>query len=416
MPDLIPSGQTTVVGSGELRSFSDVANAGTIQNAGTTIDAEPIDTVIASGVGRGVGSATTNRVTNPTASGNALGIGAATTDNFTNAIASGVGKAFGRAVSKNLSVQLASGVGRGVGSASAITADYIRSGETFTIPSGGQTGFDDAQNAGTITNAGTSVDVQQPASVSATGIGNGIGQATTDLPRRSSANGAGLGVGNAIAEPQTESVATGIGKGLGAAGIAKGVSASGVGRGIGAAIESPFQELAASGIGTGFGTGRNPLPFDPIQQIIRLIENTDNSRWRTDKPDRIDSIWEYSHNDRINFTGSAFYIYTPTDSVVDKFGIEGDSLNQTITIEILIMTLSPSETQGYVNDTAKFISQLYNDNTVNSGLFHRFGSISAADLRNEHITQQTDHYIASISFEIQRFSDIEPLESVGDFI
>jgi hypothetical protein len=339
MPDSISSGQTTVVGSGELRSFDDVANAGTIKNAGTTIDAEPINTVIASGVGRGVGSGTTNRFNTSFASGAGLGIGAAT--------------AF--RVNPDPS---ASGTGRGVGSSSAITADYIRSGETFSIPSTRQTGFDDVQNAGTITNAGTSVDIQQPASV----------------------------------------------------------SASGAGLGIGAAIKPEFFEFsAATGIGRGFGTARNPRPFDPVQQVIRLIENTDDSRWRTDKPDRVAAIWEYSHNDRINFPGSAFYVYTPSDATVDKFGIEGDSLNQTITIEILIMTLSEFETQGYINNTVQFISQLYNDNTENSGLFHRFGSISAADLRNEHITQQTDHYIATVSFEIQRFRDIDSLQSAGDF-
>jgi len=191
--------------------------------------------------------------------------------------------------------------------------------------------------------------------------------------------------------------------------------ASGIGLGIGTGNQRVFETIAASGFGEMRGTARKPIPFDPIQQIAKLIKKTNDSRWRYGKPDRIAPIWEYSHNDRINFPGAAFYIYTPADSTVDKFGIEGDSFNQTITIEIIIMTLESTETQGYVGDTAEFITQLYNDNTQNTVQFHRFGNITASDLRNEHMGQQTDHYLASVTFEIQRFNSVRDLESVGQF-
>jgi hypothetical protein len=251
-------------------------------------------------------------------------------------------------------------------------------------------------------------------SVSATGNGIGAGQATTTNITDVGASGVGRGLGAAITEPEIKSTASGIGNGFGKATppFGRKASASGVGRGLGEAVESRSRQSKARGIGRGFGAAQNSLPFDPVQEITRLIQRTDNSRWQKGKPDRIDPIWEYSHNDRINFPGSAFYIYTPTDSVVDKFGIEGESFNQTLTIEILIMTLDPTDTQNYINDTATFLSQLFNDNTNISRSFHRFGNISASDLRNEHITQQTDHYIATVSFEIQRFGDVESLDSL----
>jgi hypothetical protein len=153
--------------------------------------------------------------------------------------------------------------------------------------------------------------------------------------------------------------------------------------------------------------------FDPIQAVTALLADFDSPRWTFDKPERIAPIWEYSHNDRINFTDTALYLYTPTDSAVKKFSIDDDSVNQPITIEVLIMTLDESETQAYLNDVSRFIQQLYDDNTQLTP-FHRFSNINTADLRNEHITQQTDHYLASVTFEVQRFSDIQtPTASVA---
>jgi len=116
----------------------------------------------------------------------------------------------------------------------------------------------------------------------------------------------------------------------------------------------------------------------------------------------------------VNFPNPALYVYTPSDASIDKFGIEGESFNQTITIEILVMTLEATETQAYISETAELITQLYDDNTANSN-FHRFGNINLADLRNEHVPQQTDHYIGTVTFEIQRFAAIPALQSVGAF-
>jgi hypothetical protein len=309
----------------------------------------------------------------------------------------------------------------------------IKSGTTVNI-SGGQTvQTPQMQNAGTVTNAGTT---QQFRSNVASGSGSGLGTATS-FPPNGVASGSGSAIGSATPLVQAQSSATGVGQVAGAArtspipfpiasGIGEGVgtatkslidftSASGIGEGVGTATKDVSKSTVASGIGEMFGTARKPIPFDPIQQIIKLINDTNDSRWRYGKPERIAPIWEYSHNDRINFPNPAFYIYTPAESTVDKFGIEGDSFNQTITIEILIMTLEATETQGYVGDTAEFITQLYDDNTQNTVNFHRFGNITASDLRNEHMGQQTDHYLASVTFEIQRFDSIRDLESVGAF-
>ena len=332
----------------------------------------------------------------------------------------------------------------------------VQSGESILISSGETFRALEIQNAGTVSNAGTSSQLKSARLATGSGVGSGLGSAVSQrqTPRLAtgtgsgvgssittrfeqiSASGIGSGVGSAVSKLKTDTVAAGTGSGVGSAitqfkrlSVARGSGlgagsaitqfkrlpvATGSGLGAGSATTTRFEQISASGIGLGFGSATNPVPFDPIRQIVRLLESTNETAWRYGKPERIAPIWEYSHNDRVNYPDPALYIYTPAESVVDKFGIEGDNFNQTITIEILIMTLESSETQGYVGDTTTLITQLFDDNAKNSN-FHRFSNVNAADLRNEHITQQTDHYLASVTFEIQRFAPIRDLQEVGAF-
>jgi len=418
----IQSGTTVFINSGQTVQTPQVKNAGTITNAGTT---QQFRSNVASGSGSGIG--TTSLFT-------------------TRARASGIGEVFGTAIDTRVKIVSAGTDPRADIQVNSFSTREIERDETVRAI--------EIQNAGTITNAGTTQVSQAPLRQ---GIGESVGTARTSPIPFSKAAGLGEGFGTATAQPDTDSVASGIGEGIGtanqapiftqiAAGLGEGFGtataqpdtdsvasgigemfgqattspltdrqASGIGEGIGSGNQRVFETIAASGIGEMFGTARKPIPFDPIQQIVKLINDTNDSRWRYGKPERIAPIWEYSHNDRINFPNPALYIYTPAESTVDKFGIEGESFNQTITIEILIMTLEATETQGYVGDTAEFITQLYNDNTQNTKQLHRFGNITASDLRNEHMGQQTDHYLASVTFEIQRFDSIRDLESVGQF-
>jgi len=378
----IQSGTTVFVNSGQTVQTPQVQNAGTITNAGTT---QQFRSNAASGFGSGIG--TTSLFTKRTR-------------------ASGIGDAVGTVIDTRVKTVSAGADPRPDIQVNRFSTREISKDEIIQAV--------EIQNAGTVTNAGTTEVSQVPPRQ---GIGEGVGTARTSPIPFSKAAGLGEGFGTTIAQPDTDSVASGIGEMFGQATTSRLTDrqASAIGLGIGTGNQRVFETIAASGFGEMRGTARKPIPFDPIQQIVKLVRETNDSRWRYGKPDRIAPIWEYSHNDRINFPNPAFYIYTPAESTVDKFGIEGDSFNQTITIEILIMTLEATETQGYVGDTAEFITQLYNDNTQNTVQFHRFGNITASDLRNEHMGQQTDHYLASVTFEIQRFNSVRDLESVGQF-
>jgi hypothetical protein len=126
----------------------------------------------------------------------------------------------------------------------------VQSGESILISSGETFRALEIQNAGTVSNAGTSSQLKSARLATGSGVGSGLG--------------------SAVSQRQTPRLATG--SGLGA----------------GSATTTRFEQISASGIGLGFGSATNPVPFDPIRQIVRLLESTNDSRWRYGKPERID--------------------------------------------------------------------------------------------------------------------------------
>ncbi|AFH22329.1 hypothetical protein OSG_eHP22_00235, partial [environmental Halophage eHP-22] len=188
----IQSGTTVFINSGQAVQTPQVQNAGTITNAGTT-------------------------------------------QQFRSNVASGSGSGLGTAQAQEKRLKTASGFGEGFGQSSAITAEFIKSGQTVDIDRVIRDGFDDIQNAGTLTNAGATIDIKQdkialPAATN--GQGQLFGQATTSRFTDRQASGIGETFGQATTSRFTDRQATGIGQGLGTA------------------IEKPFRLLSARGIVT----------------------------------------------------------------------------------------------------------------------------------------------------------------------
>jgi len=148
------------------------------------------------------------------------------------------------------------------------------------------------------------------------------------------------------------------------------------------------------------------LKEDSVDAIVEILDRTsDGSYNRTlDAPDRIAPIWEYDHNDRINYDKPAVYVWSPADGSISKFSIDGDNFLDDTTIEILIMTLDPKLTKDYQLDILQIIADYYDDNKALTD-FYDIKPTGKADLRNEHVSGRTDHYIASVTLETNRFGE-----------
>jgi hypothetical protein len=143
-----------------------------------------------------------------------------------------------------------------------------------------------------------------------------------------------------------------------------------------------------------------------VETVVDLLDGTADAEYKLtqSKPDRINPIWEYDHNDRVNYADPAFYVWSPTDADISKFSIDGDNLLEDTSVEVLIFTLDATKTKNYQRDVLEILSDYYDDNTDNTS-YYEIAPQSASDLRNEHISGRTDHYIASVTVETNRFGD-----------
>jgi hypothetical protein len=144
-------------------------------------------------------------------------------------------------------------------------------------------------------------------------------------------------------------------------------------------------------------------PF-AVETIVDLLDGTADAEYTLtqSKPDRINPIWEYDHNDRVNYADPAFYVWSPTDADISKFSIDGDNLLEDTSVEVLIFTLDATKSKNYQRDVLEILSDYYDDTTDNTS-YYEIAPQSASDLRNEHISGRTDHYITSVTVETNRF-------------
>ncbi|AFH23058.1 hypothetical protein OSG_eHP42_00065 [environmental Halophage eHP-42] len=314
---VINSSSTRGIERDEISQAVKIRNAGTVTNAGTTRVSQ---TPPRQGIGEGVGTARTSPIPFSKAAGLGEGFGTATAQPDTDAVASGIGQAVGAARTSPIPFPRASGSGAGLGTARTSPIPFPRAsgiGEGFGTavenpirnisagvfsPERLQVNTNDiqdirndkiisrveVQNAGTVRNEGTT-QVSQTPSQPKDGIGEMFGQATTSRLTDRQASGFSEGLGTARTSPIPFPRASGRGSGLGTA----------------QAQEKRLK--TASGFGASSGKSIPLTLFDPIGHMATILSNITKSEVRLPKPERIAPIWEYSHNDRVNFPDPAVY-------------------------------------------------------------------------------------------------------------
>jgi hypothetical protein len=141
-----------------------------------------------------------------------------------------------------------------------------------------------------------------------------------------------------------------------------------------------------------------------VEAIHDLLTGADATDWATagDPPDRFGFLWDFDHNDRINYPDPALYLWSPVDTDISKFSADGDRMLEDNTVEIVVMTLDSLTTKQYERDVIQIISQYYDDNESDTE-FYTIPPSNKSDLRNEHIPQQTDHYMSTVHVEPRKY-------------
>jgi len=138
---------------------------------------------------------------------------------------------------------------------------------------------------------------------------------------------------------------------------------------------------------------------NPTQAVIDILEGYGN--WPAQSPDtfRIEQVTPRSQMQGSN--SLAIYAWTSSPIEQDDFAAEGDTSDDSTTVQVLIKGLDESDTQKTATEARKLLEE-YNRDNGSLTEFHEINPSQTRDLRDENNKRSTDPFIFGIQVRVQR--------------
>lgn len=147
---------------------------------------------------------------------------------------------------------------------------------------------------------------------------------------------------------------------------------------------------------------------DPVQTVIDILQNTDESNWPNgNKPDIIESRWTSDFRVKLNQTGPAVYVHSPEPGTHDAYSASGSTKVQMETVGVQVWSDAETSHNNVRDDCQTILEDYWND-TDGSTNWDRIRPVSQDDRRQQHIGRRTDIYVTEIRVELERDSSIGP--------
>ena len=142
-----------------------------------------------------------------------------------------------------------------------------------------------------------------------------------------------------------------------------------------------------------------------VQAVIDLLENADATEWTPDPPD-IRNYWDDAQSERGPGAGqpAVAYVWSPADTSLDRFSMDGTKFRQNDTVEVQFWSLDEQEPVQLQSDAVDILSQYLDDNKVQTP-YTDVAPTSTADYREQTPARTTDHYIMSVTVDTDGLSD-----------
>lgn len=142
-----------------------------------------------------------------------------------------------------------------------------------------------------------------------------------------------------------------------------------------------------------------------VQAIIDLLDAADASEWTPDPPD-VRRYWDDAQSEKGPGGGqpAVAYVWSPADSTLDRFSIDGTKFRQTNTVEVQLWSLDEQEPVQLQNDVVEILSGYLDDNKTETP-YSDVAPTSVSDFREQKPARITDHYIMSVVIDTDGLSD-----------
>lgn len=143
---------------------------------------------------------------------------------------------------------------------------------------------------------------------------------------------------------------------------------------------------------------------DSVETVYDLLDGAQSSVWTNADPE-VHHMWDVSARGRENNNDPSLYVWSPVEGDLSRFSADGDHLIDNQVVEISVWTLDSINTTEYAEDVIDLLGDYIEDNE-DKITFRNIAPTSVNDLRAEHVTRNTDHYIIAIQVDVDGLLDV----------
>jgi len=145
---------------------------------------------------------------------------------------------------------------------------------------------------------------------------------------------------------------------------------------------------------------------DHVEAVIDLLENAADTEWSSADPPTIKRYWDDAQQERGPGAGQppTIYVWSPTDTSLEQFSIDGEQFEQRDVVELLVYSLDSRETETVQSDVTSVLSGYLNDNKTETP-YATVEPVAESDFRSQKQRRLTDHYVQGVQVEPYGLSD-----------
>jgi hypothetical protein len=135
-----------------------------------------------------------------------------------------------------------------------------------------------------------------------------------------------------------------------------------------------------------------------VEDVINLLEAA--TSWSTAQDPVVRPYWDDAQSEKGPGADqpAVIYVWSPTDSTLDRFSIDETEQEASHTVEVQIWSLDETEPVTLQNDVVRILSQYLNDNAIQTP-YTELGPTTVSDFREQKNARVTEHYITSVEVE-----------------
>jgi len=141
---------------------------------------------------------------------------------------------------------------------------------------------------------------------------------------------------------------------------------------------------------------------NPVNQVTKLLRQTDDSDYVGTKPAIIEDVWERTPQARLNESRDAVYIWQPVDGEIERVTADGDLLFRENTVEVWVYVLEDKQRAVQLRkDILQFFADYIDDNKANTR-FNDIQPVNDMDNRPGNLPRDSSHDVMGLTLDLNK--------------